>query len=96
MEFSMIHSFEYLNQPIDVIITQLSSGHPYAGNFVIKVLVKKTGREVSPRRANDVTYFSDLIAAKAAGETLGRRLVDAARTSHLGLQFRDSKKTSAL
>lgn len=93
MERLIVHSFEYQHHPIDVIITQLQYGQ-HAGNFTIKVLVKTTGREVTPRRANDLTHFSDLIAAKTAGEMLGRRLVDAARDAHLGHRFRESKATS--
>jgi hypothetical protein len=95
MELSVIHSFEYLHQSIDVIITQRQYGQ-FAGSFVIKVLLKKTGREVSPQRANDLRYFSDLVAAKAAGETLGRRLLDASRGAHLGHRFRESEATRTL
>lgn len=87
MKPSMIHSFEYLHQPIEVVITQLQSGQ-HAGSFVIKVLVKTTGREVTPSRANDLTFFNDLVAAQTAGETLGKRLLDASRDGH---RFRSSE-----
>lgn len=95
MDLSIIYTFEYLQQPVDVIITQVQCGQN-AGSFVIKVFVKKTGREVSPRRANDLTHFSDLNAAKAAGETLGRRLLDASQDSYSGHRFRINKATRTL
>jgi hypothetical protein len=90
METSIIHSFEYLNQRVEVEITQLRCGQ-HVESFVIKVVVKSMGREVSPMRANDLRYFSDLVAAKTAGEALGRKIVDASRDSPFRHRFRESE-----
>jgi hypothetical protein len=81
MDFpTIIHSFEYLSQRVDVLITQVPSG-PAVGEFAIKVLLRSTGQQVSPRRARDIKYYPDIPEAKLAGEVLGMRMIISARNS---------------
>jgi len=71
---TITHSFKYLDQCIDVIITELQTGQ-WAGNFVIRVSIRMTGIQVAPRRANDIKSFADIRDARLAGIELGKRLI---------------------
>jgi hypothetical protein len=95
MDFpTIIHSFEYLGQRVDVLITQVPSG-PAVGEFAIKVLLRNTGQQVSPRRAGDVKYYPDIAEAKVAGEALGIRMILSARNSAAsGHNFRNMPSPS--
>jgi hypothetical protein len=91
---TIIHSFEYLGQRVDVLITQVPVG-PAVGEFAIKVLLRNTGQQVSPRRASDVKYYPDVPEAKVAGEALGIRMILSARNSAAsGHNFRNMPSPS--
>lgn len=95
MDFpTIIHSFEYLSQRVDVLITQVPSG-PAVDEFTIKVLLRHTGQQVSPRRARDVKYYPGIPEAKVAGEDLGMRMILSARNSAAsGHNFRNMPSPS--
>ncbi|MDB5981605.1 MAG: hypothetical protein JWQ69_2620 [Pseudomonas sp.] len=95
MDFpTIIHSFEYLGQRVDVLITQVPSG-PAIGEFAIKVLLRNTGQQAIPRRASDVKYYPGGPEAKVAGEALGIRMVLSARNSSAsGHNFRNTPSPS--
>lgn len=95
MDFpTLIHSFKYLGQRVDVLITQVPSG-PAEGEFAIKVLLRNTGQQVSPRRASDLKFYPGSSEAKVAGEALGMRMIISARNSTAsGHNFRNTPSPS--
>jgi hypothetical protein len=95
MDFpTIIHSFEYLSQRVDVLITQVRLG-PAVGEFTVKVLLRSIGQQVSPRRARDIKYYPGIPEAKLAGEDLGMRMIRSARNSAAnGHNFRNMPSPS--
>lgn len=69
------HRFEHRGHVIDVLIH--ASVNPSGSlRFMIEVEVKLTGRHVVPARRDDHKSFSSYPQAQAAGEALGRQLID--------------------